>query len=212
MPTATEWWVYLGAVVLIAIAPGPGLLYVLARSLRGGRREGIRSALGNGCGASVHVVAAALGLSAVLATSAVAFTVVKFAGAAYLVWLGVRALWELRRSGTQSQWSGQQPERSAVLQGFIVEMLNPKTAMFFLAFIPQFVHPERGSTVPAFFALGTVFVVCASLADVVLALLAGPVAGWIARHPRWWRRQQVASGLTLIGLGGALAATQRAAA
>ncbi|WP_461144429.1 LysE family translocator [Salinifilum aidingensis] len=212
MPTVTEWWVYLGAVVLIAVAPGPGLLYVLARSVRGGRREGIRSALGNGCGASVHVVAAALGLSAVLATSAVAFTLVKFAGAAYLVWLGARALWELRRSGAQPQLAGQRADRSAVLQGFVVEVLNPKTAMFFLAFIPQFVHSERGSTVLAFFALGAVFVVCASLADVVLALVAGPVAGWIARHPRWWRRQQVASGLTLIGLGGALAVTQRAVA
>ncbi|GAA2800553.1 LysE family translocator [Saccharopolyspora taberi] len=208
MPTAQEWWLYLGAALLIAFAPGPGILYVLARSIGGGRREGVRSALGNSLGASMHVLAATVGLSALLAASAVAFTVLKFVGAAYLVYLGVRALWELRSGGVPEPGEGVRSDRSAVVQGFVSEVLNPKTAMFFLAFIPQFVHPDRGSQTLAFLALGLVFVVFTLVADLLVAAFAGPLASRIASDPRWRRRQQVASGTTLIGLGGALALSQ----
>ena len=135
MPTAAEWLVFLSASALFAILPGPGVLYVLARSLRGGRSDGIRSVVGNGIGASVHVVAAAFGLSAILATSATAFTVVKLAGAAYLVYLGVRAL--LDRGRTEVAVAEERPRRGALRQGIVVEALNPKTALFFLAFLPH---------------------------------------------------------------------------
>ncbi|MGW1678715.1 LysE family translocator [Saccharopolyspora sp. NPDC002376] len=208
MPNAAEWWVYLGAALLIAFAPGPGILYVLARSIRGGSREGVRSAMGNGLGASVHVLAAAVGLSALLMASAVAFTAVKLIGAAYLIYLGARALWELRKgSGEQAQDSPRQ-RGSAVVQGFFTELFNPKTAVFFLAFLPQFVHPEQGSATLAFLVLGLIFVVFAISADLLVAAFAGPLAAKLARNPRWWRRQQVVSGSTLIGLGGALALSQ----
>lgn len=209
MPNAAEWWVFLGAAVLIAAAPGPGIMYVLARSLRGGRAEGIRSSVGNCLGALVHVLAATVGLSALLAASAVAFTVVKFVGAAYLIYLGVRALWELRTiSAVREPGSSAKRGGSAVVQGLFAEVLNPKTALFFLAFIPQFVHPEQGSQTVAFFVLGLVFVVFASAADLLVAVFAGSLGTRIAASPRWQRRQQIASGTTLIGLGGALALSQ----
>lgn len=118
MPSLAEWWIFLGAAALIAAAPGPGNLYVLARSLHGGKAEGVRSSVGNCLGALIHVLAASAGLSALLATSAFALTLVKFMGAAYLVYLGVRTLWELRRTSRTAQHHDH-PEghRSAVVQG-----------------------------------------------------------------------------------------------
>ncbi|MCI2419849.1 LysE family translocator [Saccharopolyspora sp. K220] len=208
MPDAAEWWVYLGAALLIAFAPGPGILYVLARSIRGGSREGVRSAFGNSLGATLHVLAAAVGLSAVLMASAVAFTVLKLVGAAYLIYLGVRALWELRGGSGGQLRDAPRQRGSAVLQGFVSEVFNPKTAMFFLAFLPQFVHPDRGSTTLVFVVLGFIFVLFTLTADLSVVAFAGPLSTRLARNPRWWRRQQVASGTTLIGLGGALAVSQ----
>ncbi|WP_019856200.1 LysE family translocator [Actinopolyspora mortivallis] len=205
MPDPSEWWIFLGAALLIAVAPGPGILYVLARSLRGGRVEGVRSALGTFLGAAVHVFAAAVGLSALLAASATAFTVVKFAGAAYLVYLGARTLRKLRTTPTTEQPTPPERQGSAVAQGLVTEVLNPKTAMFFLAFLPQFVHPERGSQSLAFLALGMAFVVLATTADLLVAVFAGTLGTWLAHNPRWQRRQHALSGVTLIGLGGALA-------
>lgn len=206
MPSPTEWWIFLGAALLVAAVPGPGILYVLAQSLRGGRREGIRSSLGNCIGASAHVAAATIGLSALLAASSVAFTVVKLAGAAYLIYLGFRTLWELRAIATASALPGRTHRSgSPVVQGFVAEVLNPKTAMFFLAFIPQFVHPERGSQALAFLTLGFIFVAFTLAADLAVAVFAGSLGTWLAAHPRWRRRQHAASGTTLIGLGGALA-------
>ncbi|WP_017977217.1 LysE family translocator [Actinopolyspora halophila] len=209
MPNLSEWWIFLGTATLIAVAPGPGILYVLARSLHGGRTEGVRSAIGTFLGAAVHVLAATVGLSALLATSALAFTAVKFLGAAYLIYLGARTLWELRRVPAAQQATAPEQRGSAVTQGLVTEVLNPKTAMFFLAFIPQFVHPERGSQSIAFLALGLAFVVLASTADLLVAVFAGSLGTWIANNPRWQRRQHAASGATLIGLGGALALSQR---
>jgi threonine/homoserine/homoserine lactone efflux protein len=206
--TAAEWWVYLGAALLIAFAPGPGILYVLARSIQGGSREGVRSAFGNSQGASLHVLAAAVGLSALLMASAVAFTVVKLIGAAYLIYLGARALWELRKGSGGQPVDAPRKRGSAVLQGFISEVFNPKTAMFFLAFLPQFVHPGQGSTTMTFLLLGFIFVAFTLGADLLVVAFAGPLSARLARNPRWWRRQQMASGTTLIGLGGALALSQ----
>ncbi|NYH80887.1 threonine/homoserine/homoserine lactone efflux protein [Actinopolyspora biskrensis] len=157
----------------------------------------------------MHVLAATAGLSALLATSALAFTVVKFLGAAYLVYLGARTLWELRGAPAEQRTTSLEQRGSAVTQGLVTEVLNPKTAMFFLAFIPQFVHPERGSQSIAFLALGLAFVVLASTADLLVAVFAGSLGTWLANNPRWQRRQHAASGTTLIGLGGALALSQQ---
>lgn len=206
MPTSAEWLVFLGAAALFALLPGPGVLYVLARSLRGGRADGVRSVVGNGIGASVHVVAAAFGLSAVIATSATAFTVVKLAGAAYLVYLGVRAL--VDRAPVQLA-AGGGSGRGALGQGIVVEALNPKTALFFLAFLPHFVHPDQAPAALVFVVLGMVVVAMTVAVDLVVAVFAGALSARLMGDPRWRVRERVASGLTMIGLGGALAVAER---
>jgi threonine/homoserine/homoserine lactone efflux protein len=212
MPTSAEWLVFLGTATLFAIMPGPGVFYVLARSLRGGRSEGIRSVLGNGIGACVHVVAAAFGLSAVLATSATAFTVVKLAGAAYLVYLGIKALFGKDESGVD-QIEREVPapgrRRSVVVQGAFAEMLNPKTALYFLALLPHFVHPERDPAPLVFTVLGLIAVAMAVLVDLLVAMFAGYVGGKLRGNPRWRLRQRIGTGLTVIGLGGVLAFSEQ---
>jgi threonine/homoserine/homoserine lactone efflux protein len=203
MPTSADWVVFLGAAALFAIIPGPGILYVLARSLRGGRADGIRSTIGNGIGALAHVAAAAVGLSALLAASAAAFTVVKLLGAGYLIYLGVRAL--LNRSSRDTPVAEvRRANRSAVLQGMVTELLNPKTALFFLAFLPQFVHPEAAPATLVLCLLGTIAVAMAMVVDLLVAVFAGRLGTRLSSR-RWRTRQRVASGVTMIGLGGALA-------
>lgn len=208
MPTSAEWLVFLGAASLFAILPGPGILYVLARSLRGGRADGIRSVVGNGIGALAHVAAAAVGLSALLFASATAFTVVKLLGAAYLIYLGVRAL--LDRDHSRVDLGPQRrPGRSVIVQGMLSEVLNPKTALFFLAFLPHFVHPDQAPAPLVFALLGVIAVAMAMVVDVLVAVFAGSLSGRLVGNPRWRTRQRLASGLTMIGLGGALALAER---
>jgi threonine/homoserine/homoserine lactone efflux protein len=144
-----------------------------------------------------------VGLSALLMTSALAFSAVKYAGAAYLIWLGVRTLAGLREPAEEVRTSG----APAFRQGMLTELLNPKTALFFLTFLPQFVQPERGPVAPQLLALGCVSVALNSSADVVVAALGGRLR--TALSPRWWRRQRLASGCTLIALGGVAAAGNR---
>src|ERR1700722_17764981 len=132
--------IFLGAALVLAITPGPGIFYVLARSLRGGRREGVLSAAGTFLGGLVHVAAAAFGLSAILAASAIAFEIVKYAGAAYLIYLGYRMI-RSREQGMHDSDPG--VSGGTFAQGVMTEVLNPKTALFFLSFIPQFVSVEQ---------------------------------------------------------------------
>jgi threonine/homoserine/homoserine lactone efflux protein len=141
MPDAAHLTAFAVAAVTIALIPGPGMLYVLARSLGGGRDAGLRSSYGTGLGGLVHVVAAAAGLSAIIAASATAFSLVKYLGAAYLVWLGITAL-RNRRHGTPAlPAAAQPPAPNAFRQGVVTQLLNPKTALFFLTFLPQFCQP-----------------------------------------------------------------------
>src|SRR6267378_8293405 len=141
MTDSQHFLLFLGAAVGLAITPGPGIFYVLARTLAGGRREGIHSALGTFFGGLFHVFAAALGVSAILAASAVAFHTVKYAGAAYLVFLGIKMI---RSRNAELPTETSAPNGNAFRQGILTEALNPKTALFFLSFIPQFIAPERG--------------------------------------------------------------------
>ena len=173
----TRITIFLTAALLLAIAPGPGMLYVLARSLAGGRREGVLSAFGTFLGGMVHVFAAALGLSIILAKSAVAFAAVKYLGAAYLCFLGVRMILEARRDNADpgAMLSTIQPQRNPLWQGVATEVLNPKTALFFLSFIPQFVNRESGSVFLQFILLGTVSVALNTSADLIVILLAWPL-------------------------------------
>ena len=181
------------------MAPGPGMLYVLARSLAGGRREGVLSAAGTFFGGLVHVVAAATGLSVVLATSATAFAVVKYAGAGYLIYLGIRMMLSAR-TDEEITILDSPARRSPFWQGIATEVLNPKTAIFFLAFIPQFVNRSLGSF-HQFVWLGTISVTLNTCADLLVILLASPIGVRLRAYSALRRRQRSATGLALVGLG-----------
>jgi len=189
---------FLAAAVLLAITPGPGIFYVLARSLAGGRREGVNSSLGTFVGGMFHVFAAALGISAILAASAVAFHTVKYAGAAYLVWMGVRMI---RSRNSEMSVNALASRSGAFRQGIFTEVLNPKTALFFLSFIPQFIAPERGHVFLQFALLGLTSVVLNTSADLLVVLLAVPLERKLKSSVRFRRGQRVASGVGMIGLG-----------
>lgn len=203
MPSATSWGLFLAAALVLAVTPGPGIFYVLTRSLKGGRREGMASSLGTAMGGLGHVVAAALGLSAILATSAVAFHIVKYIGAAYLIYLGMRTLLSNEELDLDASFTRTNTRR-AFYQGITTEMLNPKTALFFLAFIPQFVNPH-GIVFLQFGLLGCISVALNTSADVVVALLAGPIGYRLRTSARFRRGQRWATGGALIGLGAYLA-------
>ena len=175
MVDRSKFVLFLTAAVLLAIAPGPGMLYVLARSLAGGRREGVLSALGTFVGGMVHVLAAAAGISVVLARSAMAFATVKYAGAAYLCFLGVRMILAARRDGDKMPIDFLPRARNPFWQGITTEVLNPKTALFFLSFIPQFVHREAGHVFWQFLLLGAISVTLNTSADLVVTMFAGPL-------------------------------------
>jgi threonine/homoserine/homoserine lactone efflux protein len=193
---------FLGAATLLAIAPGPGMLYVLARTLAGGRREGALSSAGTFLGGLVHVLAAATGLSIVLATSATAFAVVKYAGAGYLIYMGVRMIISARRDqDAEIQISSGRVARNPFWQGIATEVLNPKTAIFFLAFIPQFVSRASGGVFWQFLLLGTISVALNTSCDLVVTFAAGPIGARLRSSAVLRRRQRTATGLTLIGLG-----------
>jgi threonine/homoserine/homoserine lactone efflux protein len=191
---------FLGAATLLAIAPGPGMLYVLARTLAGGRREGVLSSLGTFFGGLVHVIAAATGLSLVLATSAMAFAMVKYAGAAYLIYLGVQMIVSARKDQEIEMPVGQ-VRRNPFWQGIATEVLNPKTAIFFLAFIPQFVNRVSGEVFWQFLLLGTISVALNTSCDLIVTFLAAPIGARLRSSATLRRRQRTVTGLTLIGLG-----------
>ena len=190
---------FIVAAFLLSISPGPGMLYVLARTLHGGRAEGLASTLGTAVGGLVHVVAATLGLSAILMSSALAYGILKYAGAAYLIFLGGKTIMASRRP--LELGAAPSPERgNPFRQGIMTEALNPKTAVFFFTFLPQFVNPV-GSVAGQFLLLGCISVTLNSLADLAVACFAAPLARSLATNPRLRRRQQVLCGTALVGLG-----------
>jgi threonine/homoserine/homoserine lactone efflux protein len=201
VPDAGRLIAFAVAATTIAVIPGPGILYVLARSLGGGRDEGLRSTAGTGIGGLVHVAAAAAGLSALIATSATAFTLVRFLGAAYLIWLGGRTLFSRSHEAPSVAAEETAPASNALRQGVLTEVLNPKTALFFLTFLPQFCQPENGPLVVQVLVLGAVSVALNTLVDVAVAFAAGGIGQRLRERPAMWRRQQVATGSILIGLG-----------
>jgi threonine/homoserine/homoserine lactone efflux protein len=206
----TRITLFLTAAVLLAIAPGPGMLYVLARSLAGGKREGVLSALGTFLGGMVHVFAAALGVSIVLARSATAFATVKYLGAVYLCFLGVRMMLDARRDKdtVDAVLIAARPARNPLWQGVATEVLNPKTALFFLSFIPQFVTHDHGHVFLQFVILGTISVALNTAADLIVIALAGPLGHRIRSSPVFRRRQRSVTGAIMIGLGTYLATSE----
>jgi len=199
-----RFFLFFIAALVLAATPGPGIFYVLARTLAGGRREGILSSLGTFAGGLVHVFAAALGISAILAASAVAFHTVKYAGAAYLVWLGIRMI---RTRNAELPTEAFAPSRGAFGQGIVTEVLNPKTALFFLSFIPQFISPQLGHIFLQFLIFGAVSVTLNTTADLLVVTLAVPLGHKLKANATFRRRQRVASGLGMIGLGAYVALT-----
>src|SRR6201987_5396457 len=196
---------FLAAALLLAATPGPGIFYVLARPLAGGRREGFQSSFGTFLGGLFHVFAAALGVSAILAASAVAFHTVKYAGAAYLVFLGVKMI---RSRNAELSMDTTAPRGNAFRQGILTEALNPKTALFFLSFIPQFIATERGHVFLQFATLGILSVALNTAADLIVVSLAAPLERKLKSSARFRRGQRTASGFGMIGLGAYVALSE----
>jgi threonine/homoserine/homoserine lactone efflux protein len=205
----TQFALFLAAAIVLAATPGPGIFYVAARTLAGGRAEGLASSFGTGLGGLVHVAAGALGVSAVVLASAELFTLLKLAGAGYLVWMGVRTVLAARREALVLDASvPAMGVRRAFREGVLVEALNPKTAAFFLAFLPQFVDPA-GNVAAQFVLLGVVSVALNTAADVVVAFLAGRLRDGAGARPGLVRRLREASGAAMVALGLGLALAKR---
>lgn len=198
---------FLAAALIIAVVPGPGIFYVMGRTLSDGRRVGIASTLGTAMGGSVHILAGALGISAIIFASAQFFAAFKLVGAAYLIWLGIRTF---REAGSQlKRLAGPISAARAFREGVLVEALNPKTAAFFLAFIPQFLEPAQGHPAIQFLALGLISVTLNSVADLLVVMMAANAQAKLTRHPIVIRRLRQASGLVMTGFGISLVLARR---
>jgi threonine/homoserine/homoserine lactone efflux protein len=203
MPDLATLALFAVAAATLLVIPGPAVLYIVTRSVDQGRAAGLASVCGVHVGTLVHVAAAALGLSALLVSSATAYHAVSWLGAAYLVWLGIRRL--LANDEDARPEADRRPPRLGLrrifAQGVVVNVLNPKTALFFLAFLPQFVDTSRGSVPFQVVAFGVAFVLLGLVSDGTYALLASTGAGWLRRRPRVARGSRLVSGGVLIGLG-----------
>ncbi|HTG07116.1 MAG TPA: LysE family translocator [Bradyrhizobium sp.] len=200
---------FLLAAVIVAAIPGPGIFYVAARTLSGGRQAGIASTFGTALGGLVHVIAGGVGVSAIILASAQLFTVLKLAGALYLIWLGIRTF---REAGSlPPQQTGPTGTKRAFREGVLVEALNPKTAAFFLAFIPQFLEPAAGYPALQFMTLGLISVTLNTFADVIVVVATSTARTNLVRRPRLVQRLRQGSGLFIAGLGVSLALARRPA-
>jgi len=202
--------IFLLAALILLLTPGPAVLYIVARSLDQGRLAGFVSVLSIEVGNFVHVLAATLGLSAILVSSALAFSIIKYLGAAYLIYLGVRRLLA-RETMHQPTTFQRQSLRRIFRQGVLVAVLNPKTALFFFAFLPQFVDSSKSSFTLQLLTLGSLFVLMAIVTDSLYALLAGTVGQWLKGSRSFLRVERYLVGAVYIGLGvmAALADTKR---
>jgi threonine/homoserine/homoserine lactone efflux protein len=198
---------FLFAATVLAITPGPGIAYVVARTVAGGRSEGLASCLGTGIGGMLHVLAAALGISLLVAQSALAFNLVKYLGAAYLVYLGIRMLLRKDHALTVKRVAPQ-GARHALLEGIAVEALNVKTALFFLAFLPQFVS-SAGPLVPQLVLLGSLCVALNTIVDVVAVFAAARLLKSQTARAARARLLTRVSGVTMVSLGAYLALAKR---
>ncbi|HEX9598091.1 MAG TPA: LysE family translocator [Gaiellaceae bacterium] len=203
-PDSTSMWLFALAALALLVIPGPSVLYIVFQSAEQGRRVGLASVAGVHLGTLVHVAAASAGLSALIVASSLAFSVVKYAGAAYLIYLGIRKL--LERDAVTRVERKREPLRRAFVRGMIVNALNPKTALFFLAFLPQFVAPDRGGVWSQALVLGFVFVGLGLITDSLYALAAGTV-GVLLRRQR--NAVRYGSGFVFIALGATAALAKR---
>lgn len=200
MPEVSTLLLFAAAALAMLLIPGPSVLYIVTRSVAQGRGAGLVSVLGIHVGSAVHVAAAVFGLSALLASSATAFTIVKYLGVAYLVWLGIQQL-RSRSYETEPERAAPASARRTFSEGVVVNVLNPKTAIFFLAFLPQFTDPARGPVWLQLAVLGACFIGLGMITDGAYALTAGTLAGRLRRTLRARRRLNRASGAVYLGMG-----------
>jgi threonine/homoserine/homoserine lactone efflux protein len=200
-PGAANLGLFISAALVLLLVPGPAVLYIVARSVEQGRLAGFVSDLGIHSATLVHVAAASLGLSAVLASSALAFSIVKYAGAAYLIWLGLRKIFGRNEAADVGLAAQDHGYGRLFRDGFIVNLLNPKTALFFLAFLPQFVEVDRGHVAMQVAFLGLLFTVLGFITDGCYALAAGTAGSWLKRSRGYLRFERYVSGVLFIGLG-----------
>lgn len=196
-----NFWLFALASLILNITPGNDMLYVATRSTGQGIKAGIVSSLGIMAGCMVHIIAAVAGLSAIIAQSAIAFNIIKYAGAAYLIYLGVRALLNRKPAGFEMGKVERQPLRKIFWQGVLTNILNPKVALFFLAFLPQFITTNSGNSHWQILFLGTWFNVGGTLVNIGVAVLFGKLGNWLGKSPRFIRMQEKLTGLVLIALG-----------
>lgn len=209
MISTNDFLLFAFASLILNVTPGNDMLYVATRSTSQGVKAGIVSALGIAGGCIVHLVAAVIGLSAIIANSAIAFDIIKYAGAAYLIWLGIRSF--LSR---QNKFSVQNTLEKTTLsklfwQGVFTNVLNPKVALFFLAFLPQFIHPENGNTGLQILLLGLWFNFSGTIVNIVVAMLFGKLGNWLADKQVFIKWQNKITGLLLVGLGIKVALSSR---
>ncbi|TBU74733.1 LysE family translocator [Phytopseudomonas daroniae] len=199
---------FLAATLALKLTPGPDMLYIASRSSAQGTTAGLVSSLGIGAGCLVHIVAAAFGLSALLMMSAVAFSVVKWVGVVYLIWLGIQLIrsgWRIEQR-TSLQEAGL---RQIFLQGVLVNVFNPKVALFFIAFLPQFAHPASPAFIWEILFLGLLFTFCGTLINAGVAVLGGYFGNRVGQNPTWRRWQQSVAGAVIMAMGVGLALSER---
>jgi threonine/homoserine/homoserine lactone efflux protein len=194
------WGLFVVASVVLLLTPGPAVLFIVARSIEQGRAAGLVSVLGIHLGTIVHIFAAAIGLSALLVSSAFAFSIVKYFGAAYLIWIGIRTFMAKDADG-EAPLVPAEPLRRVFRDGFLVNLFNPKTAIFFLAFLPQFVDPSRGALHWQIMILGLTFMGLGIMSDGMFALAAGVAGNLLRRNRRFLCFQRWFAGCSFIGLG-----------
>ncbi|HKN94106.1 MAG TPA: LysE family translocator [Thermoleophilaceae bacterium] len=207
LPDSSHLALFLSTTIVLLLIPGPAVLYIVAQSVEHGRRAGLTAVGGIHVGSTVHVAAATVGLSALLVSSALAFSAVKLVGAAYLIFLGIQRLLG-RDGGGETRAARERDLRRIFRQGIVVNVLNPKTALFFFAFLPQFVDPSR-SAAPQIAVLGLIWIAIGLASDGMYAVLSGTVGTAVRSRPGFARVQRVVTGFVLIGLGVAAALTGR---
>jgi threonine/homoserine/homoserine lactone efflux protein len=206
LPHSGDLVLFFTAAAVLIVIPGPAVLYIVARSIDQGRNAGLTSAAGIATGGLVHVMAASLGLSALIVSSAIAYSAIKYVGAAYLFYLGIKKFRE-QPIDADVKHAEPIPLRRVFSQGALVNILNPKTAIFFFAFLPQFVDPAHGSVALQFLVLGLIFTVMGFFSDSMWALTAGSAANWLRGNRGFLRNQRYVAGTVYMGLGLATAVT-----
>ena len=204
-----NFWVFAVTAMMLNLTPGNDMLYVIARSTSQGSKAGIISSLGIMAGCMVHIIAAMAGLSAILASSSIAFDVIKFIGAAYLIYLGIRSIISKKQSLEIKRDIKKLSYQRIFWQGFLTNVLNPKVALFFLAFLPQFIDVSKQNTAWQILFLGVWFDVGGTLVNIVVSLLFGKIGQWLSRSPGFVKWQQRITGTLLIALGIKVALSSR---